>query len=98
MPRACGPADLYAGYSAGCCVLAPSLRGLELVDDPGAVRELYGADPLWDGLGLLEYAIVPHYRSEHPESEAVELVAAHYRTENVRHRTLRDGQAIVIDS
>jgi dipeptidase E len=89
---------VYAGYSAGCCVLAPSLGGLELVDDPGAVRQTYGADPVWDGLGLLDYAIVPHYRSDHPESEAVELIVARYNAEGVPHRALRDGEAIVVDT
>ena len=28
---------VYAGYSAGACVLSPSLRGLEAVDDAAAV-------------------------------------------------------------
>ena len=28
---------VYAGYSAGACVLSPSLRGLEAVDDAGAL-------------------------------------------------------------
>lgn len=61
----------YAGYSAGPCVLAPSLRGLEAVDDAGAVPRIYGASPIFDGLGVLDYAIVPHYRSpDHPESAA----------------------------
>jgi dipeptidase E len=40
---------VYAGYSAGPCVLSPSLRGLELVDDPGAVTRIYGSPPVWDG-------------------------------------------------
>src|SRR5215470_20372342 len=34
---------VYAGYSAGPCVLSPSLRGLELVDDADAVTRIYGA-------------------------------------------------------
>ncbi|MDN3351177.1 Type 1 glutamine amidotransferase-like domain-containing protein [Actinomadura sp. DC4] len=87
---------VWGGYSAGCCVLAPSLRGIEQVDDPGAVLGCYGTEPVWDGLGLVEYAIVPHYRSGHPESAAVELLAARYRTEETAHRTLRDGEAIVV--
>ena len=49
---------VYAGYSAGPCVLSPSLRGLELVDDPGAVRRVYGGPPVWDGLALLTEAFV----------------------------------------
>jgi dipeptidase E len=84
-------AIVYAGYSAGCCVLAPSLRGLELVDDPTVVDE-----PCWEGLGLLEYAILPHYRSDHPESEAIELAVESYRERGVPHRTLRDGEVIVL--
>lgn len=91
-------AIVYAGYSAGCCVLAPSLHGLELIDPPDATRDAYGAPPRWDGLGLLDHAIVPHYRSPHPESEAAELVAKRYTADGVPHRTIRDGQAVVIDS
>lgn len=90
-------AVVWGGYSAGCCVLAPSLRGIELVDDPGAVLGCYGTEPVWEGMGLVEYTIVPHYRSDHPESAAVELLAVRYRTEGVPHRTLRDGEAIVVD-
>jgi dipeptidase E len=37
---------VYAGYSAGPCVLAPSLRGLELCDHPESVREVHGAPPI----------------------------------------------------
>ena len=33
----------YGGYSAGICVLAPTLRGLEGVDNPAFLRTLYGA-------------------------------------------------------
>ena len=88
----------YAGYSAGPCVLAPSLRGLEAVDDAAAVARIYGASPIFDGLGVLPYAIVPHYRSpDRPESAACDQVAARYAAADVPHRTLRDGQALVID-
>ena len=58
---------VYAGYSAGACVLSPSLCGLEAVDDADAVARIYGAEPVWDGLALLGEAFVPHYRSPgHP--------------------------------
>jgi dipeptidase E len=87
---------VWAGYSAGCCVLAPSLRGLELMVDPGAVQATYGAATIWEGMDLLPYAIVPHYQSRHPQAEAAERLIARYRTEGVAYRALRDGQAIVI--
>lgn len=89
---------VYAGYSAGGCVLSPSLRGLELVDDPGAVTRTYGSEPVWDGLALLPEAFVPHYRSPgHPETAAIELVVTRYRAEGVPYRALRDGQALVVN-
>jgi len=92
---------VYAGYSAGACVLAPSLRGLEAegLDDPDLVRSVYGAPaPIWDGLGLLDYTILPHFESPgHPETEAVGRAVERFRAEAMPHRTLRDGQAIVID-
>lgn len=89
---------VYAGYSAGACVLAPSLRGLELVDDPDAVERVYGSPPVWDGLAVLPEAFVPHYQSPgHPEAAAIELVVARYRADGVAHRTLHDGQAMVVN-
>ena len=89
---------VYAGYSAGPCVLSPSLRGLELVDDADAVTRIYGAPPVWDGLALLNEAFVPHYRSPgHPETTAIERVVARYRAEGVAYRALRDGQALVVN-
>lgn len=88
---------VYAGYSAGPCVLAPSLRGLERCDDAGAVPATYGDPVVWDGLGVLDHVVVPHVDSPgHPESAALGEVAAHYRARGVPHRTLRDGQAMVV--
>ncbi len=82
---------VYGAYSAGCCVLAPSLRGLELVDDPG--------DPArFDGLGVLDRPFVPHCASPgHPETKACDRLAAHYTDSGIAHHALRDGQALVVD-
>jgi len=89
---------VYAGYSAGACVLAPSLRGLELVDDADAVPRIYGSPPVWEGLALLPEAFVPHYHSpRHSETAAMDLVVAHYRAKGVAYRTLHDGQALVVN-
>jgi dipeptidase E len=89
---------VYGGYSAGPCVLGPSLRGLELVDEPEAVEATYGAKPVWEGLGVLNFAIVPHVDSpDHPETERCNALAEHFRAEGVPHRTLRDGEVLVID-
>jgi dipeptidase E len=89
---------VYAGYSAGACVLSPSLRGLELVDDADAVTRIHGSQPLWDGLALLPEALVPHYRSPgHPETAAIERVVTRYRAEGIAYRALHDGQALLVN-
>ncbi|MFI6316917.1 Type 1 glutamine amidotransferase-like domain-containing protein [Nonomuraea sp. NPDC050556] len=89
-------AIVYAGWSAGACVLSPNLHGLELVDDPADTQAAYGEPALWDGLGLLDYAFVPHYRSPVAESEAIERVVERYEREGVAYRALRDGDVIIV--
>jgi dipeptidase E len=87
---------VYAGYSAGVCILAPSLVGLETVDDPNILAEGYKEGVIWDGLGLIDFAFAPHYRSDHPESEAVEKEVEYYQTHQIKYRALKDGEVIII--
>ena len=63
---------VYGAYSAGACVLAPTLKGLDLVDDPTIHPYPEQTETIWDGLGLLDYSFVPHYSSDHAESSAVD--------------------------
>lgn len=88
---------VYAGYSAGICVIAPSLRGVELVDDPNIVPEGYKKDFSWEGLGLIDYSVAMHYKSNHPESLDVEKEVEYLKKNNLPFKTLRDGEVIVID-
>jgi dipeptidase E len=87
---------LYGGYSAGVCVLAPRLDGLQHVDDPSA-RPYPNSDVIWEGVGLLDYLILPHYQSDHPESAAVELDVAYCRAHNIAFHPLRDGEVVVTE-
>lgn len=87
----------YAGYSAGACVCGPTLRGLELVDDPSFVPPGYELETIWDGLGLVEHAIAPHYRSDHPESAAIEKVVAAFSENETPFVTLRDGEVLEVE-
>lgn len=78
--------------------MSPSLRGLEAADDADAVTRVYGAEPVRDGLGLLDEVFVPHYRSPgHPETAAIELVVARYAAAGVAYRALRDGQVLLVN-
>jgi dipeptidase E len=83
---------LYAGYSAGPAVLTPSLRGIELVDDPTAVEE-----PIWEGLSLLDRPFVPHVDSiGHPETADCDGLRVRLRQIQTPHWALRDGDVLVV--
>ena len=86
---------VYGGWSAGACVAAPSLRGLEHMDDPTVLADGYDPEPVWEGLGLIDAAVVPHWRSDHDEAEAAEQTAAWMAANGVPHRTLRDGDVLI---
>lgn len=90
---------VYAGYSAGPCVLAPSLRGLELVDPVEDVARVWpGEDIVWEGLGVLDRAFVPHWSSPgHPETEMIDDVVARYDADGTPYWKVRDGQVVVVD-
>lgn len=88
---------VYAGYSAGACVLAPDLHGLETADDPAEVLPACGIEPRWDGLGLIDRPIVPHIDSAtDPDGDGNRLAAA-YRAAGVEHWALTDDDVVVVD-
>lgn len=88
---------VYAGFSAGGCVLAPTLLGLEECDSTEDALSMYGAIQ-FEGLDILDRPFVPHLGSpEHPESEVLTRVAAAYTREGQPYWGLRDGQALVVD-
>jgi len=62
---------LYGGYSAGICVLSKSLKSIDMVDDPNNFPYKEISQPIYEGLGVFEYSFMPHYDSDHFESEAV---------------------------
>jgi dipeptidase E len=88
---------VYAGYSAGSVLAAPTLRGIELVDDVTLAYKDGKEDFEWNGLGLVPYSIAPHYKSDHPESAAVEKVVAYFEKNTMPYRALRDGEVIIVE-
>lgn len=88
-------AIVYGGSSAGAVVAAPTLDGIDLMDDPSECPPGYATAPVWDGLGLIDHAIVPHYRSAHAESGAADRAVRHLSARGLRYRALRDGEVIV---
>lgn len=90
-------AFVYAGFSAGACVLAPSLRGLEHCDPVSDAIAAYG-EARFDGLGVLDRPVVPHLDSPgHPESNLLAEVARRYAMADQPYWGLRDGQVLIVD-
>lgn len=85
----------YGGFSAGAVVMAPSLRGIHLMDDINKVPDGYTPEVIWDGVQLIDFAIVPHYRSDHPEAAAAEAAKAYFEENEIDHEVLADGDVIV---
>lgn len=88
---------LYGGYSAGVCVLAPTLKGMELVDDPNVKPYDSQKETIWDGIGILDYTIVPHYKSDHPESRKVDETVEYMEKNKIPFKPLKDGEVIIIE-
>jgi dipeptidase E len=86
----------YGGYSAGTCVAAPDLEGINLMDEQDARADGYPEDTPEHTLGLVPWRIVPHWRSDHPESALAEIAVGYLLQSGFAFQTLRDGQALVV--
>ena len=89
---------IYGGWSAGAVVACPDLRGIDLIDDPNQLAEGYDPAPVYDGLNLIGFHLVPHYESDHPESEAAGRTAAYLLDHALPYRTLKDGDVLIRDA
>ncbi len=88
---------VYWGYSAGVCILGPTLRGLEIVDDPSKIPYSDGSSILYDWLWILDFLIVPHYKSDHEESWLVSEVVDYYIMHKMPFKVLSDWEVLIIE-
>ncbi len=89
---------VYSGWSAGACVAGCSLRPIALMDEPERLATGYPeTPPIWEGMGLVPYTVIPHYQSVHPESYAAGLATEWAKANGIDHVSLRDGEVIVRD-
>jgi dipeptidase E len=90
LPRLLAGGAVYGGFSAGSSVLAPTLRGIELDDDPNIIPEGYSQKIIWDGLNLIDFSIIPHFTPA--SSDRVKYL----ENLGIKFETLRDGEAIIM--
>lgn len=86
---------VYGGYSAGICVLSKTLRGYDITDSPEG--NPHGQETIWNGIGLIDWMFVPHFNSNHEESEDAAKEVAYYIEHGLEYKTLRDGEALILN-
>lgn len=88
---------VYAGYSAAGCVLSPTLKSYSIVDDATDHPYEEHHETIWEGLGLIDFAFMPHYNSDHQESDDIQKEVAYCEEHGIPYKTLRDGEVIIIE-
>lgn len=91
---------VYGGESAGAIMAGPSLHGSEddstNEDDPHFIPKGYDKEVLWDGLGFLDYVLVPHFES--PDiGDSIDGYVKYLENKNIPFKTIREEQALIID-
>lgn len=85
----------YGGWSAGTCVAGASLRGIDIMDDPPLAPAGYDPTIIWDGMGLVDFIIVPHFASDHSEAALAAAAVDWLKQAGLTFQALRDGEVIV---
>lgn len=88
---------VYAGYSAGSCVLSPNLRAYAIVDNAEETPYPQSKSIIWKGLGFIDYILMPHYNSVHDESDDINKAVNYCKKHGLPYKTLRDGEVIIIE-
>ena len=86
---------LYIGESAGCCVLASTLKGVDIEDEP---INIYNNDKVhYNGVGLIDFSPVPHYKSDYVDKKIIDDTIEYLEENNIEYKTIKDGEVIKID-
>lgn len=90
------PNYLYIGYSAGSAILSKNLKVLNIVDEP---INFYNSNDktFYNGIGLIDYIFVPHYKSDYHKVKLIEEIIKKCKKENISFRAVKDGKVIIED-
>lgn len=87
---------IYWWYSAWCCVLSKSLIWLEIVDQPEIQCYSKTLKSMRDGLWIIDYLFLPHYKSNHPESKLIDKTVDHCINKWIIYKTIIDWEVIIV--
>ncbi len=92
-----GVGFVYSGYSAAGCILSPSLKGYDIVDNAKDLPYMDQKEIIWNGLNMIDFIFLPHFDSDHPESEDVQKELLYCVENDIPYKTLRDGEVLIIE-
>ncbi len=92
------PSFLYSGYSAAGCVLAPSLKPYQVVGDATITPYEELDEVIWEGLGLVDFAFMPHWHSDHPESAAIDRGIEYCEDHGIKYKAISDAEVLIFDN
>jgi dipeptidase E len=88
---------ILGGESAGAIIMGPTLKYSETEEDedsPYCVPEPYREEVLWDGLDLVRYVPVPHFKTA--GYIGIDEYIEKLRKNKIPYKTMTDDQAIII--
>jgi len=88
---------VYGGFSAGASILGPTLKGIHLTDEPDVKPYGHETEVRWDGLGLTDFVVVPHYRSELFKDLDTEEAIQMLINNKTLFKAIEDGEVIIIE-
>jgi dipeptidase E len=93
---------IYGGESAGAIMAAPTLKGSEdksgNEDHPNFITKGYDKKVLWDGLGLVTYIPVPHFKSPNYDlAMSINGYIEYLKKHKLPYKIMEEHQAIVIN-
>lgn len=89
---------ILGGESAGAIIMGPTLKYSETEEDedsPYYVPAPYEKQVIWEGLGLINYVPVPHYKT--PDYIGIDQYIERLEKEAILHKKMTDDQVIIID-
>jgi dipeptidase E len=88
---------LYIAYSAGVCVLTPTLKPYAITDDANNFPYDEIREQVWDGLNIVPFVFQPHYKSDHPESASTDQEIEYCIENKILFQAFRDGEVLIVE-
>lgn len=96
LPLLADASRVYGGWSAGAVVAGTDLFGIDLMDDASATAPGYpDGEALWEGLGLVDGTLVPHFESDNREAPAAARAVREIERSGRTPIALKDGEVLV---